>query len=147
MGALQIDADPTLRRAAKPNGYSVLCVDDDPNVLALCNAALRRAGFEVDIVRSGWEALKLLNARRYSVVLLDLLMPSLHGRTVLSLIEQSHPDVLPRLIVITGLTDGAFDDLYGRIGGVLRKPLDLDALIDFVREFAETAATVAHPTA
>ncbi len=111
----------------------VLCLDDDPAVHALCKAALTRAGFDVETVRNGWDALKALNDRQYSAVLLDLLMPSLHGRTVLSLIQQTHPEILPRLIVMTGLSDSAIDDLYGKVGGILRKPLKIDSLVDFVR--------------
>jgi DNA-binding response OmpR family regulator len=114
----------------------VLCLDDDPAVLALCKAALTRAGFEVDCVPNGWDALKRLGDRRYAAVLLDLFLPSLHGRTVLSLIQQSHPDMIPHLIVMTGLSDGAIDDLYGKVGGILRKPLKIDAMVDFVREVA-----------
>lgn len=114
----------------------VLCVDDDPAVLALCKAALTRAGFAVETVTSGWEALKRLNERDYSVILLDLLMPSLHGHTVLSMMQQSHPQFLPRIVVMTGLTDGAIGDLYGKVGGILRKPLKIDSLVEFVREFS-----------
>lgn len=131
-----IPVETVTSRTTDPDRETVLCLDDDPAVLALCKAALTRAGFIVDAVPSGWEALKRLNEQHYDAVLLDLLMPSLHGRTVLSLIQQSHPEVLPRLIVMTGLSDNAIDDLYGKVGGILRKPLKIDSLVDFVREFA-----------
>lgn len=114
----------------------VLCLDDDPAVLALCKAALTRAGFDVDCVATGWDALKMLNDRRYAAVLIDLFLPSLHGRTVLSLIQQQHPKIVPHLIIMTGLTDGAIEDLYGKVGGILRKPLKIDTLVEFVREVA-----------
>ena len=114
----------------------ILCLDDDPAVLALCAAALTRAGFKVDAVSSGWHALQNLNEHPYAVVLLDLLMPALHGRTTLSMIEQIHPDVVPRVIVMTGLSDNAVEDLQGRVGAILRKPLKIDALVEFVSEFA-----------
>ena len=135
MGALPIETVMG-RPATTLRTRTVLCLDDDPSVLALCKAALTRAGFEVETVDSGWEALKKLNERQYSAVLLDLLMPSMHGRTVLSLIQQSHPQVMPRLIVMTGLSDGAIDDLYGKVGGILRKPIKIDSLVDFVNEFS-----------
>ena len=135
MGALPIE---TATRQPVTTGERplVLCLDDDTTVLALCRAALTRAGFQVDTVANGWDALKQLNVRAYAVVVIDLLMPSLHGRTVLSLIQQSHPELLPRIIVMTGLSDNALDDLYGKVGGILRKPLQIESLVDFVREFA-----------
>jgi DNA-binding response OmpR family regulator len=140
MSAIPVDSTaPNLELKRLRDGGNrppVLCLDDDPAVLALCKAALTRAGFDVDCVPNGWDALKRLSERRYAAVLLDLFLPSLHGRTVLALIQQSHPDVIPHLIVMTGLTDGAIDDLYGKVGGILRKPLKIDAMVDFVREVA-----------
>ena len=115
---------------------TILCLDDDPTVLALCKAALTRAGYEVETVHNGWEALQRLNQRRYGAVLLDLFMPSLHGRTVLSLMQQTHPDVLQRTIIMTGMNDDMVEELYGKVGGILRKPLKIDSLVDFVRDFA-----------
>ena len=114
----------------------VLCLDDDPAVLALCEAALTRAGFRVDVVSNGWEALQKLNDHPYAVVLLDLFMPALHGRTTLAMIQQIHPEIVPRVVVMTGLSDNAIDDLYGKVGAILRKPLKIDALVEFVTEFA-----------
>lgn len=115
---------------------TILCLDDDPTVLALCKAALTRAGYEVETVHNGWEALQRLNRRTYGAVLLDLFMPSLHGRTVLALMQQTHPEVLMRTIVMTGMNDDMLEELYGKVGGILRKPLKIDSLVDFVRDFA-----------
>ena len=132
----------TLRDRPEPvtSGRPVLCLDDDTGVLALCKAALTRAGFDVHTAANGWEALRFLNDREYAVVLLDLVMPSLHGRTVLSMIQQAHPELLPRIVVMTGASDNAIDDLPGKVGGILRKPLQIDTLVDFVTEFAALPA-------
>lgn len=127
------------------SGRTVLCLDDDPTVLALCKAALSRAGFEVDTSVNGWEALKWINERRYTLLLIDLMMPSLHGRTVLSLIQQSHPELLAHVIVMTGSTDNAIGDLYGKVGGILRKPLKIDSLVEFVGDFVAVDPGQAKP--
>ena len=140
MAAIPVDStapNVDLKRLREGGGRPpVLCLDDDPAVLALCKAALTRAGFDVDCVANGWDALKAINNRRYAAVLLDLFLPALHGRTVLSMIQQKHADLIPHLIVMTGLTDGAIDDLYGKVGGILRKPLKIDTLVEFVHEVA-----------
>jgi DNA-binding response OmpR family regulator len=127
----------TLRDRPESEGERsrVLCLDDDASVLALCRAALTRAGFAVDTATDGWAGLKEINERPYDAVLLDLMMPSLHGRTVLSLIQQSHPEVLSKVILMTGASDNAISDLYGKVGGIIRKPLKIDSLVDFVSDF------------
>ncbi len=149
MAAMPIDStahDVKLETLRQSKPAPILCVDDDPAVLALCSAALTRAGLEVDAVPNGWEALKRINERVYSAVLLDLVLPSLHGRTVVSMIQQSHPEIIPRLIIMTGLSDGAIGDLYGKVGGILRKPLKIDSLVDFVKEIAADQSIATWPT-
>ncbi|HEV7922251.1 MAG TPA: response regulator [Thermoanaerobaculia bacterium] len=129
----------TLRRFRKalpwnrPKPPVVLCADDDKSVRRLCSAALVRAGFDVEQVANGSEALARLRTRRYDAVLLDFVMPGLHGATVLSVLRRDHPEVLSRIIVISAAPDAALTDAYGLVGAVLRKPIKLDALVDVVR--------------
>lgn len=138
----------TLRRFRKalpwnrPKLPVVLCADDDESVRRLCTAALVRAGFNVEQASNGREALARLRARRYDAILLDLVMPGLHGATVLAVLLRDQPDVLSRVIVISAAPDAALTDAYGLVGAVLRKPVKLDALVDVVRGCCEPAQQV-----
>jgi CheY-like chemotaxis protein len=60
-------------------------------------------------------------------------MPGLHGATVLAVLRRDQPELLPRIIVISGAPEAALADAYGVVGAVLRKPVKLDALVDVVR--------------
>lgn len=126
-------------RSKKP---VVLCVDDDESVRLLCTATLTRAGFEVEQASNGSEALARLRARRYDAVLLDFVMPGLHGATVLSVLQRDQPEVLSRVIVISAAPEAALTDAYGLVGAVLRKPIKLDTLVDVVRGCSEPAQQV-----
>ena len=129
----------TLRRFRKalpwnrPKLPVVLCADDDETVRRLCTATLTRAGFDVEQASNGSEALARLRARRYDAVLLDYVMPGLHGATVLAVLRRDQPELLQRIIVISGAPEAALADAYGVVGAVLRKPVKLDALVDVVR--------------
>ena len=66
----------------------ILVVDDDENVLNLERTILEGKGFEVTSAAGGAEALKLLGAGSYDLVLLDVMMPEVDGFTVCRKIKE-----------------------------------------------------------
>jgi DNA-binding response OmpR family regulator len=122
----------TLARAG--GAPRVLCADDDPNVLELCAVALVKAGFAPDRATNGREVLEKIQDNKYAAILLDLAMPSVHGATVLSLLQREHPELLRRVIVVTGMADAVVDGLRVPVAAVLRKPVSVDALVSKVNE-------------
>lgn len=82
---------------------AILCVDDEPQVLAGLSLHLRRH-FEVLTATSGAEALKLLKSRRdVKAVMSDMRMPVMDGATFLREARVLSPDA-PRLL-LTGNAD------------------------------------------
>lgn len=82
----------------------VLVVDDEP----LIGRAVARSLGKRNAVRwvaSGREALELLEAERFDVVFLDVMMPDLTGIDVYQQLSARAPEVLPRIVFVTG---GAF---------------------------------------
>jgi CheY-like chemotaxis protein len=66
---------------------SVLVVDDDPINRMLLSQRLGQEGHRVATAEDGREALQMLGAGRFDVVLLDVLMPELDGYQTLERIE------------------------------------------------------------
>ncbi len=114
------------------NKRRVLVADDDDCVRTLCVTALRREGYHVESVTDGRAALKKLDHGDYHAVVLDLGMPHIHGATVLSVISQTRPEMLRRIIVLTGAPDAVIEPIIGLVGAILRKPAELDTLTRFV---------------
>jgi DNA-binding response OmpR family regulator len=70
--------------AASPNHtatHSVLIVDDDRNLALFLSTVLTLDGHEVVTATDGQAALDLLNQRTVDVIVLDLRMPRMDGRT------------------------------------------------------------------
>ncbi len=111
----------------------VLCADDDDAVRTLCATALNRSGFEVDMASNGREVLDQLERCRYSAVLLDLGLPHVHGATVLSVLRRSRPELLRRIVVITGASDAG---LIGTedVRVILKKPFATEKLLEAVHD-------------
>jgi CheY-like chemotaxis protein len=85
------------------NAVRVLVVDDEAHL----GAALRRSlgGHQVDVVRSGAEALRKLECSGYDMVLCDLMMPGMSGMQLFTEIQRSWPSLAERVVFMTG---GAF---------------------------------------
>jgi len=84
---------------------SILVVDDDPVNRSMLTASLEASGHQVTTAEGGSQALDIVRAESYDVVLLDVLMPQMDGYQVL---EQLKED--PRLrhipvVMVTGLDD------------------------------------------
>ncbi|MCU1347425.1 MAG: histidine kinase [Acidobacteria bacterium] len=109
----------------------ILVVDDDDAIRSLLFTVLRRRGFQVDTGRNGVEALERCSRCRYSVILLDLMMPRMNGWEVIDHLEKKAAEERPLVIVLTA--GGEPRDLpAGLVVGTVRKPFDIELLVDTV---------------
>src|ERR671936_129653 len=72
-------SSPCGRNAVRESGAHVLVVDDDPVNRSLLARSLEREGHRHAIAENGREALEMLRAEPFDVVLLDVLMPEMDG--------------------------------------------------------------------
>lgn len=124
---------------------SILVVDDDPIFTAAAASSLRRAGFGVTIARDGVEALDKLEQGRFSLMLVDLVMPRIDGFRLIGLVralaEHRH---LP-IMVMTGRADiTAVEEAYALGADAFQmKPVAwslLPAQIRYMLRAAQTAS-------
>jgi CheY-like chemotaxis protein len=100
----------------------VLCLDDEPQVLEALSDALRRK-FDVVVTSNGFEALRLLTADPFEVVLADMRMPMLNGDRFFNLAREHSPDTTRVLLTgHSGLPDAAAAVNEGEIFRLLIKP-------------------------
>lgn len=108
----------------------VLVVDDEPDLGDALGEMLIDEGYAVDVVRTGEEAMRMIDAHAYDLILSDLRMPGMDGAALHEWIEAKHPRLLPRLAFLTGdtlsTTAARFMDCAGR--PTLEKPFDRAAL-------------------
>jgi DNA-binding response OmpR family regulator len=117
----------------------VLVVDDEPMLVNLLHYLLEHAGFEVATAGNGAEALALVRARPFELVLSDLMMPVMDGKALLAAIQREADP--PPVVILTGYGDQA--DPVLRANGareVLGKPISPAALIAAVHRHARPRA-------
>jgi len=120
----------------------ILIVDDDPGQRSLLNSFLRTQGFETALADSGERALEMLRAGKFAMMISDVRMPGLSGLETLRRARQEHA-TLPVLLV-TAFTDIRDAVAAMRDGAVnyLPKPIDLDELLNSVRQAVGMAKPV-----
>lgn len=114
----------------KASGAAVLLVDDEAEFASTLAERLNLRGFAASVAPDGESALIRLRAERFDAVLLDLMLPGMHGIEVLRRIREEFPD-LP-VILLTGQA-GAKDGIEGMkqgARGYLSKPVDLRELLE-----------------
>lgn len=114
--------------------HSVLLVEDDDFIRQEVSEALQDEGYKVSTAAHGKEALALLaEGQKPSVVLLDLMMPVMNGWEFLKAFKKEDSYAGIPVVILS-----AFADRATIIGGdaisVLRKPINLDALLDVLSE-------------
>ena|ERR1041385_4624832 len=92
---------------------------------------LRKRGFHVDSARNGEEALERTQQCRYSVILLDLMMPRMSGYEFLEKVEGWPSHERPLVVVLTAGSEPR--NLNPKIvAGTIRKPFDIELLVDTI---------------
>jgi CheY-like chemotaxis protein/anti-sigma regulatory factor (Ser/Thr protein kinase) len=117
----------------------VLLVDDVVDVRRLVRIALRvRGGFEVvGEAGAGLQAIELATRLRPDIVLLDLGLPDLAGRDVLSRVREAAPEA--KVVVFTGADndDPAYYEQHA--AGYVHKSGDLDYLVELLDDLGRPA--------
>lgn len=118
--------------------YTVLFVDDEPNILRALKRALFKMNINMLLADSGPKALELLKSQTVHVVVSDMKMPHMSGAELLEQVAKLCPDTFR--VVLTGFAD--IDSTIkavnqGKIHRYLQKPWDNQELINTLEEGLE----------
>jgi DNA-binding response OmpR family regulator len=118
----------------------ILIVDDDADIRTAFKSALTLEGYEVEEAADGREALEQLRRSPIGLVFLDLMMPGMNGWEFRA--EQMRDPALARVpvAVLSGSGLPASKILALEAAAYLRKPPDLDELLNVVERLCPGAA-------
>ena len=83
--------------------HSILCVDDEENILNALKRLLRREGYILKTAKSGLEGLEILKENDIHLVICDQRMPDMGGTEFLAKVKDEYPDIIR--VILTGYTD------------------------------------------
>lgn len=135
MGVAEERATPDAKMPVAPHSH-VLVVDDEEPIVLLMTEILAGEGHRVTAAYNGAEALTLLEDEQFDLIVSDVRMPAVGGPTFFEALQTSHPDLLPKVIFVTGDTTSASTRAFLEKTGrpVLVKPFDPERLCRMVNE-------------
>ncbi|HBB68048.1 MAG: hypothetical protein A2X28_10065 [Elusimicrobia bacterium GWA2_56_46] len=111
-------------------GKRILIADDDPDIVDLLETYYRKKGHAVAVVVNGKDALQKLEAEKFDLVLMDVMMPYIDGYHVAYEISSKLGADAPKIIIMTS-RDVASEKGIAMLSGahdVVQKPFTLDEL-------------------
>ncbi|MBI4872883.1 MAG: sigma-54-dependent Fis family transcriptional regulator [Candidatus Riflebacteria bacterium] len=107
----------------------VLVVDDAPDTLDIIEQNLTSRGYDVVAVSSAREALRLLAARPFELVVTDMKMPGMSGLELVKHVRERHPDTEVMMITGYATIEGAVEAVKTGAEEYLAKPFTDDELL------------------
>jgi CheY-like chemotaxis protein len=125
------DARSLKRVSVEKPKARILAIDDEPIVLDSFRKILVLAGYSVDTVELGQEALGLLRKNDYDFVFTDLKMPGMDGLDVTKASKHLRPDI--DVVIITGYAtiESAVDAMKYGASDYVQKPFTENELVEF----------------
>ena len=112
----------------------ILIVDDDLVVLASCERILESEGYAVSLTSSVKEALKMLEGKKFDILLVDVIMPEYDGIYLIGNVKENLPHM--PILVMSGYPTPETISSGMRMGAThfIAKPFTPDELIAAVRK-------------
>ena len=122
---------------------AVLCVDDEPQILAAIEATLRRH-FSVTTATSGADGLRrLADGGPFAVVVSDFAMPDMNGAEFLARVREVAPDAVRLLLTGQATVEGAIAAVNeGNVFRFLTKPCPPPVLLRALEDAVEQTRLV-----
>jgi two-component system, OmpR family, alkaline phosphatase synthesis response regulator PhoP len=105
--------------------HRALIVEDDPAIRRLVEKLLTRSKVEIDTANDGRTAIEKLRHNRYSVIVLDLMVPEVNGFEVIEFVKRAK--IKTPVAVVSAVSQQALTNLdLGIVKLVISKPFDVD---------------------
>lgn len=107
----------------------LLLAEDDPNLGLLLSEYLRAKGYHVDLRADGRQALEAFGAKRYDMLILDVMMPLMDGFTVAREIRQRDAKVPIIFLTAKSMKQDTITGFQSGADDYLTKPFSMEELV------------------
>jgi len=120
----------------------ILIVDDDKSIRYLLSESLANAGYHVFEAEDGEEAMRLIRSKKPNLIILDIVMPKMHGYEVCGQIRSdADPEIAKAKIIIMSVKGYPVDIKAAKKAGAdkyIVKPSSVNTLLTAIKELLET---------
>lgn len=86
-----------------PNQKNILIIEDEQFIAEIYSRELTKAGFLVNIAPDGLVGLQMLQSQSFDLLLLDIMLPGMHGLELLKHWKSKFPDSKMPILLLTNL--------------------------------------------
>jgi len=113
----------------------ILGIDDNEDLLSLCEITLSSEGHEYTGIDNGKDGLQAIKDEKFDIVLLDLSMPDFSGVDVIDALVKEGLMNKQKIVIFTAssATEKEYAPLLEKgAHSVLKKPVDVDVLLEAI---------------
>jgi DNA-binding response OmpR family regulator len=116
-------------------GTSVLVVDDEPQVVWVLQFSLEAEGYQTFAANNGIEALAEIAEHHPKLMVLDIMMPTMDGWSVLEEMTKLPREERPRVVIVSALASLRDRAKASELGAdaYVPKPFNVDELLEVLR--------------
>ncbi|HED12003.1 MAG TPA: sigma-54-dependent Fis family transcriptional regulator [Caldithrix abyssi] len=118
----------------------ILVIDDEPSILTVMKANLKREGYEVHLAENGMIGFEKIKSYEYDTIIADYQMPKMTGMQVLEEMQMMQIDVPVIIVTAHGSIEQAVDAMQKGALNYLTKPINYDELVTVVRNTVKQQA-------
>lgn len=135
-------ANSTALRKGHPltKSTTILIVDDEVHICNSLGKLLAQEGYDVRTATSGAQAIDVARQEPIGLTLLDLIMPGMNGIRVLQEIKKIDESIVVIMMTGYGALDTAKKAMMLGAYDYITKPIDLEFLIQVIKEGLEEGA-------
>jgi CheY-like chemotaxis protein len=120
---------------------TVLVVDDEPQVVWVLQFSLEAEGYQTYSARDGRAALSAIGLHHPRLMVLDIMMPTMDGWSVLEELRSLPPDERPRVVVVSALASLRDRAKAAELGAdaFVPKPFNVEDLLGVLHDLEEAS--------
>ncbi len=115
----------------------ILIVDDDVELTKAVVSTISSVGHDIQFTNEPKEGLKLIKEQNYDLVFLDLSMPEFSGVDIINDLAKEGTIKEKKIVIMTAsaVNDEELKNMVDLgVHSILRKPVDIDTLLDKIEE-------------
>jgi CheY-like chemotaxis protein len=117
---------------SKPNGKTILIVDDEIGVLEVVEYILTDLGYSVVSALNGRDALARLKENKPDLIVLDFMMPVMDGGAVLKELRSDDGYRAIPVILTSAMPERTIEEKCSGYNAFLRKPYKYEKLLEAI---------------
>jgi len=108
--------------------FTLLCVDDDPTVVAIIKRIFEKEGYDIHTASSGRQALDIMGRVHIDAALVDYMMPEMDGLELISTMREAHPGTMVIMVTAHGGVQEAVQAIKLGATDFMEKPFSVEAM-------------------